>query len=369
MSEMTKEERVLCALSRQEPDRVPLYDLVSSTTMIEHFAGEPLTLDNAGEVIPRAMDTALDTTRVFLPGPLERRTDARGFTFERRDWFNEWMVRLPFQDMAGMRRYVQGEIERLAAWQPQDPQVFLTDMLTWKKRYGATVLPASWAGEALQDCYIEVGLDWFIWLASEEPELTQTWIAARHAQLMRRLQAEYNCRQVSPVAWIFGDVAYKDRLIFSPAFLKRHSFFRNIAEICDLYHSYQLKVIFHSDGFITPIVPELIAAGVDAIAPVDTLAGMDLGGLKQAYGEKLAFVGGIDVENILRSGSVDDVRRAVLNALRLAAPGGGLILGSSSEELFETLPLENILALIETTWECGIYPIGSHFPTSSKTSI
>jgi hypothetical protein len=362
MPEMTKEERVLCALSRQEPDRVPLYDLVSSRAMIEHFAGEPLTLENAGAVIPRAMDAALDTTRIFLPGPLERRTDERGFTYERRDWFNEWMVRLPFQDMPGMLRYVHQEIERLRAWQPQDPQVFLDDMLQWKQRYGDCVLPASWAGEALQDCYIEVGLDWFIWLSAEEPELTQLWIAARHAQLMRRLQAEYECRQISPVAWIFGDIAYKDRLIFSPAFLKRYGFFKHIAEVCQLYHSYQLKVIFHSDGFITPIIPELIAAGVDAIAPVDTLAGMDLRRLKEAYGERLAFVGGIDVENILRNGSPGDVRRTVLEALRLAAPGGGLIVGSSSEELFDNLPLENILALIETTWDCGRYPIGKYFP-------
>ncbi len=362
MSEMTKEERVLCALSRQEPDRVPLYDLVSSRAMLEHFGGEVLTLENAGQVIPRAMDAALDTTRIFLPGPLETRTDLRGFTYERRDWFNEWMVRLPFHDLPGMLRYVQGEIERLATWQPQTPQKFLDDMLLWKMRYGSTVLPASWAGEALQDCYIEVGLDWFVWLDSEEPALTQTWIEARHAQLMRRLEAESNCRQISPVAWIFGDVAYKDRLIFSPAFLKRNGFFRNIAEICDLYHSYQLKVIFHSDGFITPIIPELISAGVDAIAPVDTMAGMDLGGLKQAYGDRLAFVGGIDVENILRRGSPADVRHTALEAMRLAAPGGGLILGSSSEELFDNLPLENILALIETTWECGRYPIGSYFP-------
>jgi hypothetical protein len=334
--------------------------------MIEHFAGEVLTLENAAEIIPRAMDAALDTTRIFLPGPLETRTDARGFTYERRDWFNEWMVRQPFQDMPGLLRYIRSEIERLGAWQPQDPRVFLNDMLSWKKRYGSTVLPASWAGEAFQDCYIEIGLDWFIWLTTEEPELAQAWINARHAQLMRRLQAESNCRRISPVAWIFGDVAYKDRLIFSPAFLKRHLFFRHIAEICDLYHSYQLKVIFHSDGYITPIIPELIAAGVDAIAPVDTLAGMNLGELKQAYGDRLAFVGGIDVENILRNGSSGEVRRAVLDALRLAGPGGGLILGSSSEELFDNLPLENILTLIETTRECGRYPIGAFFPKDDE---
>ena len=158
-------------------------------------------------------------------------------------------------------------------------------------------------------------------------------------------------------------MAYKERLIFSPKFLHRHGFFRNIAEICDLYHSYQLKVIFHSDGYITPIVPDLIAAGVDAIAPVDTLAGMDLKGLKEAYGDRLAFVGGIDVENVLRMGSVDDVHRCVLESLVSAGPGGGLILGTSSEEIFETLPLENVLAMIETTWDCGRYPIGRYFPS------
>lgn len=359
MSEMTKEERVLCALSLQEPDRLPLYDLVSSRAMIEHFSGEILTLENASQVVPRAMEAALDTTRIFLPEALGTRTDQRGFTYERRDWFNEWLVSLPFHDMKEMIGFVNQEIERLENWQPEDSQKHLDELMAWKARYGTTVIPASWAGEALQDSYIEVGLDWFIWLESEDQRLTLAWIEARHNQLMRRLQSEMGCRKVSPLAWIFGDIAYKERLIFSPAFLRSHGFFRHITEICDLYHSFQLKVIFHSDGFITPIIPELISAGVDAIAPIDTLAGMQLGQLKQEYGDRLAFVGGIDVENILRSGSVDEVRRATLDAIRLAGPGGGLILGSSSEELFDNLPLENILAMIETAREGGVYPIDS----------
>ena len=361
MSEMTKEERVLCALSLQEPDRVPLYDLVSSRAMIEHFSGEILTLENATRIIPRAMEAALDTTRIFLPEPVGTRTDQRGFTYERRDWFNEWLVKLPFQDMKGMIRFVNQEIERLHTWQPEDSRKYLEEMLSWKARYGTTVIPASWAGEAMQDSYIEVGLDWFVWLEAEDRELTLAWIEARHDQLMRRLQSEKDCRKISRVAWIFGDIAYKGRLIFSPAFLRRHGFFRHIFEICDLYHSHKLKVIFHSDGYINPIIPELISAGVDAIAPIDTLAGMDLGQLKREYGDRLAFVGGIDVENILRKGSENEVRRATLEAIHLAGPGGGYILGSSSEELFDHLPLGNILAMLETTQECGIYPIGLDF--------
>jgi uroporphyrinogen decarboxylase len=179
---------------------------------------------------------------------------------------------------------------------------------------------------------------------------------------MRRLEAESIFKEISPVTWIFGDVAYKNRLIFSPRYLRQHGFFRRISEICELYHSYGLKVIFHSDGDISPIIPDLISAGVDAIAPVDILAGMDLCNLKEVYGQKIALVGGIDVENVLRQGTPETVHQAVLQALQVAAQGGGLILGSSSEELFEELPLENILALIQTTWECGWYPIGSRFP-------
>jgi len=80
---MTKEERVLCALSHEEPDRVPIYDLVDHRGVIEHYAGRVLTLENAAEVVPAALSQVLDTTRVWLPAAPGRRTDKRGFVFER----------------------------------------------------------------------------------------------------------------------------------------------------------------------------------------------------------------------------------------------------------------------------------------------
>ncbi len=119
-----------------------------------------------------------------------------------------------------------------------------------------------------------------------------------------------------------------------------------------------MKVIFHSDGFIRPIIPQLIAAGVDALAPIETTAGLHLADLKAQYGRQVAFVGGVDV-GMLERGSVDDVRRLVRQALADAGPGGGFILGSSSEELFEELPPENIIAMFETAWEHGRYPLVS----------
>lgn len=367
MSEMTKEERIICALSRQEPDRVPLYDLVDNSEIIQHYAGEKLTLENAHDVIPRALNRVLDTTRVWMPHAPGRRVDDRGFAHERGDWWNEWQVSTPFHNMVELIAFVKDEIERLEAWQPTDTDAELKDALIWKERFGEVVIPASTAGEALSDAYILVGLDQFVYLESEAPDLVDRWLKALHARTMRRLQAQTRCREVSPIAWVFDDMAYKGRLMFSPRYLRAHRVFQNIAEICDMYHSYGLKVIFHSDGDIAPVVPDLIAAGVDALAPIDTPAGMDLALLKAEYGRQVGFVGGIDLD-ILSHGNVDDVRQITLQALADAGPGGGFILGSSSEELYEALPAENIHTMIETTHDCGRYPIGQYFPPGFESS-
>jgi hypothetical protein len=361
MGDITREERLLCALSLEEPDRVPLYDLVDNKVVIEHYAGQELTLDNAQDVIPRALSQVLDTTRIWMPHAPGRRVDGRGFAHERGDWWNEWQVDTPFHDIAGLAAYVRAEIERLEASHPGEFAKHLAGALEWKARFAGTVIPASAAGEALSSAYIPVGLDQYVYLEAEEPELVGRWLEALHAATMRHLQSEAGCRAISPVAWLFDDVAYKGRLMFSPRYLREHRVFAHLAEMCDVYHSYGLKIIFHSDGDIAPIVPDLIAAGVDALAPVDTPAGMDLAALKAEFGHQVGFVGGINL-GVLASGSVDDVRRLTLEALSAAGPGGGFILGSSSEELYDALPPENIMTMFETTMECGRYPIGKYFP-------
>jgi uroporphyrinogen decarboxylase len=144
--------------------------------------------------------------------------------------------------------------------------------------------------------------------------------------------------------------------MFSKSFLKSYGFFQHLAETMGILHSFGLKNIFHSDGNIYPIIPELIQAGADALAPIDTGAGLDLAKLKAEFGHQVAFVGGIDL-GMISAGRPDEVRAATLRALKTAGPGGGFVLGSSSEELYETLPEENILAMWDTAREYGKYPI------------
>jgi uroporphyrinogen decarboxylase len=347
MSEMTKRERLICALSREEPDRVPIYDLVDHVGVISKLAGEPLTLENSRRVIPAALGKVLDTTRVWFPEPVGQRVDPRGFVYERKDWWNEWMIGKPYHDRAGLIQYIHTDIDMLENWRPTHGAYTLDETRLWQEKFGDTVIPANMAAEALTDIAILIGIDEFSFLEIDEPQLVRRWMDAHHQRTMRKLQAEADCGSISPIGWVFADCAFKNHLMFSKQFLTAHGFFDRLTEIMGAMHSFGLKVIFHSDGDISPIVPNLIAAGADALAPIDTAAGMDLAKLKEQYGDRVAFCGGIDI-GLINSATPDDVRTATLQTIQTAGRGGGFILGSSSEELYETLPGENILAMWET---------------------
>jgi uroporphyrinogen decarboxylase len=354
---MNKRERLICALKREQPDQVPLYDLIDHRGVLSRFAGREVTLENARETIPLATRQILDTTRIWLPEAPGRRTDTRGFTYERVDWWNEWRVSAPYSDEAGMVAFIKRDIERIEAWRPADPAVELAELETWQARYGEVVLPASLAGEAMQDAFILLGIDQFVFREAEDPQLIARWVDAQHQANLRRLQSEGDRSALSPIAWIFADIAFKGHLMFSKRYLKTHGYFRRLAEMIDIYHSHGLLVIFHSDGDITSIVPELIEAGADAIAPVDVPAGMDIARLKEDFGARVAFVGGFDL-GLLNAGTPAQVQAEARRVIQAAGKGGGLVLGSSSEEIYQTVPEENILALWDTTWEAGKYPLG-----------
>lgn len=108
--------------------------------------------------------------------------------------------------------------------------------------------------------------------------------------------------------------------------------------------SYGLKVIYHSCGSIEPVINDLIAAGADVIHPIQALAkDMDLDLLKRRYGGKTAFCGGIDAQNLLVSGTPDQVYERVI-AMRQIMPTG-LVFSPSHEAILPDIEPANIEAL------------------------
>jgi uroporphyrinogen decarboxylase len=147
--------------------------------------------------------------------------------------------------------------------------------------------------------------------------------------------------------WIGDDIGAQQAMLMSPKtwrrFLKpRMANF--IAEIKALNPA--LKVAYHSDGVILPIIPELIEIGLDVLNPVQP-ACMDPVRLKQEYGDRLCFWGSIDEQNTLPFGDASDVRAEVLQRLRTTGKSGGLILGPTHHVQLDT-PMENFWAMIDT---------------------
>ncbi len=77
---------------------------------------------------------------------------------------------------------------------------------------------------------------------------------------------------------------------------------------------------------------------------------MDLKNLKSDFGKDLIFWGGIDTQHLLPYGTPDDVRRGTLETMNILGKGGGMIV-SPSQEVMNDVPLNNIVAMLETIVE------------------
>jgi uroporphyrinogen decarboxylase len=116
-----------------------------------------------------------------------------------------------------------------------------------------------------------------------------------------------------------------------------------------------LKVMLHSDGAITNLLPEIIALGVDVIHPLEPLPATDLAAVKEKFGRQVSFLGGIDISHAMR-GSREEVSTEAKRRITQLAPGGGYILAPSNH-LQADVPAENVVTLFEGAKTVGAYPI------------
>lgn len=113
-------------------------------------------------------------------------------------------------------------------------------------------------------------------------------------------------------------------------------------------HEYGAKVMYHTDGAIMTIVPDLVDSGIDILEALQFDAtGMDPQLLKDGFGDSLCFHGGISVQSTLPFGSVEDVKQEVIDRIDVLGKNGGYIC-SPSHNIQAGTPPENIVSLYET---------------------
>jgi uroporphyrinogen decarboxylase len=147
--------------------------------------------------------------------------------------------------------------------------------------------------------------------------------------------------------WIGDDVGAQSRMLISPRHWRQYLKPRLANFIAELKAiNPRVKVAYHSDGFIYPIIPELIEIGLDILNPIQP-ASMDPARLKEEFGDKLCFWGSIDEQHTLPFGTVEEVKAEVRTRLQTIGKNGGLILGPTHHVQLDT-PIENFWAMVNT---------------------
>ena len=341
MEKLNSRERVMAALSGQEPDRVPYCELAIDRVFGAKLLGwdekpyvnaleenTPFTLREAQEV-----STALGLDNIFYlrrqPVYVDTFVDDEGRIFPGNGKIKTAddlaMVNLPDP----YRDEFYAEAESFANSKGDYAAFFLT-------RGG------------LAPAMLSMGIDHFCLTLYDNPKLIEQLLDIYFGWM--EVVAERICQLGFDVFCMADDFAFNTGMMFSPAMFKELivPHYRRIAE------KITIPWVFHSDGNIREGVEMLMEVGVAGIHPIEKGA-MDIHKVKKEYAGKLCIFGNVDLV-LLGSGSPQEVEEEVLSLIRGVAPGGGYIM-TSGNSLADYLNPECVLAISKTIAKHGSYPI------------
>jgi uroporphyrinogen decarboxylase len=97
--------------------------------------------------------------------------------------------------------------------------------------------------------------------------------------------------------WLYGDIGFKGSP-FIGLDMYREMVLPHNKRLIDWFKSKGLPVIFHSCGFIEPLMPGILETGIDMLQAMEVKAGMDIRRLQPLYGDRIGFMGNIDVRTL-----------------------------------------------------------------------
>jgi uroporphyrinogen decarboxylase len=345
---MNSRERVVAALERKQPDRVPIVEWVIDERVMEallpgcdYFAfNDWIGLDNVG-----------------LNRSSWSRDNVEYIDEEKRLFRDNWGVIRAF-GAESVPAPVEGPIKRpedVKTYTPPDPEspAALGSLPEVVARYkGRKAICVVGRDAFFNPCFLR-GQKEFLMDMIDHPKLVHELIEIAQSYDLR--VTERMVQAGVDVVIMADDYADKNGPMMSPRHFKEF-ILPGLQRAVDNAHRAGAYVVKHTDGNIMPLMDMIVGTGIDALNPLEPAAGMDIGLVKQRYGDRIALAGNIDCGNLLSLGSADEVRRVTRETIRVAAPGGGYCL-SSSNSIHSSVKPQNYLAMVQTGRECGAYPI------------
>ena len=355
---MTHRERVETALNHEVPDRCPM-QISFTPEFADRLAGKMNLTDE--EHNPHGggnnydLEIALDEDILLTSvGWADSYYNDDGNIKEYTDeWGVGWNT-AGYQTKFGKGRYTEvvgnplsndDSISSYKAPDPLRPELYADaeNLLSkYKKEYWicgvtvTTIFETAWALRGLDKLMMDFILN---------PELAEAILDIPYTYHLAA--AEKLVKMGVDMIWTGDDVGAQNAMMISPEMWRQFfkpkmaHFFSSLKAI-----NPDVKIAYHSDGIINPIIPDLIEIGLDVLNPIQP-ACMNPAELKRQYGDKLCFWGTIDEQYTLPFGTPDDVRNEVALRLETVGSDGGLILGPTHHVQLDT-PMENFHAMHET---------------------
>lgn len=345
---MTPKERWLAVLSRKKPDRVPMdYWATPETTaiLLKHIG-----CSTELEMCPKLhVDMAFKVKPVYVGPPVPQGCDIFGCRYKNMDY--------------GTGIYKECVFHPLA---PYDSAEEVEDNYRWPD-------PDWWDYTSIRS-QIAKKEDYPILAGHFEPFLTYKDLRGQEKAFMdlienpqlvhfcldklfdlgfteiRRMYEQIPGKVM--ITYVAEDMGGQEDLMFSPAHI-REFLLPRMKQVIDFIHSEGAFAFHHNDGSIRRILPDMIAAGIDILNPIQWRSkNMDRKELKKDFGNQVILHGAMDNQHTLPFGDVEDVRAEVLENLNILGAGGGYIL-APCHNIQPITPIENILAMYQTGYEYG----------------
>jgi len=343
---MNSRERVITALERRQPDRVPLFECIIDAGVMDavlpgcdYYAfNEFIGLDNVSQnrsSWSRDNVDMIDEERGLFR---DKWGVIRAFGPES----TPAPIEGPIKSPADLRRY-----------QPPDPEAddVLGHLPEIISRYRGKKAVTAICRDAFFNPAFLRGTSQFLMDMIDNPRLVHELIEVALSYDIRAMQRMI---EAGVDVVVFGDdYADKNSTLMSPAHFKQF-ILPGLKRCVDAAHDAGAYVVKHTDGNIMPIIDMIVETGPDALNPLEPQAGMDIDRIKRDYGERVALIGNIDCGYLLSEAPVEEVRRVTRETIEVAAPGGGYCL-SSSNSIHSSVRPENFMAMVETLRECGAY--------------
>lgn len=200
-----------------------------------------------------------------------------------------------------------------------------------------------WVGELWERATFLRGMENLLLDVALEPALAETLLRATGDHVLRTMEILFDRFAFDAIA-LSDDYGSQKAMLLSPDHWRRLVKPR-LAEIYALAKKHGRYVFHHSCGNIRPIIGDMIEIGLDILHPVQPEA-MDLLQLKREFGRDVTFCGGLRTQDLLPTGSPQEIRDEVRRLKDAMGAGGGYIL-EPGITVQADVPLENVLALVE----------------------